>query len=338
MGAISSSSVNSVAASGNLVITAPASIVAGNLLVMICYNAGGGATVTPDTDWFLQIDSGVSNSSQAWVYTKTATISEPSTYTFNFDNSYNAMVCLQYPPLFIDSYIVNLDITDTLLTSAFSAYYSADQIVVGAGCGGGFTLATPTGLTFQDSTASYSNESLYAFDATALSTSIPSYSGLWSGTSAWTSIVFALSVTPPPSGASLTSDFSASGDATAYEPGTAQLTADFSATGDGVSYEPASASLSADFESNADGTAYEPATGSLTADFSANGDGTAYEPATGSLTADFEANGDGSAALYGEASLTGDVELNGDATTFIPATASLTWTKNLESVAEKGKL
>ena len=227
MGAISSSSVNSVAASGNLVITAPASIVAGNLLVMICYNAGGGATVTPDTDWFLQIDSGVSNSSQAWVYTKTATISEPSTYTFNFDNSYNAMVCLQYPPLFIDSYIVNLDITDTLLTSAFSAYYSADQIVVGAGCGGGFTLATPTGLTFQDSTASYSNESLYAFDATALSTSIPSYSGLWSGTSAWTSIVFALSVTPPPSGASLTSDFSANGDADYTPPSYGSLTSDF---------------------------------------------------------------------------------------------------------------
>ena len=227
MGAISSSSVNSAAASGNLVITAPASIVAGNLLVMICYNSGGGATVTPDTDWFLQIDSGVSNSSQAWVYTKTATISEPSTYTFNFDTSYNAMVCLQYPPLFVDSYIVNLDITDTLLTSAFSAYYSADQIVVGAGCGGGFTLATPTGLTLQNSTASYSNESLYAFDATALSTSIPSYSGLWSGSSAWTSIVFALSATPPPSGASLTSDFSANGDADYTPPSYGSLTSDF---------------------------------------------------------------------------------------------------------------
>jgi hypothetical protein len=72
------------AASADITITAPTSITSGNLLVaFICQNdqGTGGAFATPPSGFTRR--SGINNSASLMVYTKTATGSEPASYTWS---------------------------------------------------------------------------------------------------------------------------------------------------------------------------------------------------------------------------------------------------------------
>jgi hypothetical protein len=158
------------AGSGSSVtVTAPASIAAGNLLIAIIYMANTGvATYSAPSGWTLAGSIGqFSGTGQGAVYTKTATASEPTSYTFSTLVAYTCAVVLQYAgatgldgaPLF-----TRVSTSTTSFASPSQTPAAGDGKVVAFGSFNGNTF-TASGPAARASAQAASAESLYAFDA-----------------------------------------------------------------------------------------------------------------------------------------------------------------------------
>jgi hypothetical protein len=114
---------NALAGGIPVVVTAPATITSGNLLLAIC--TCGTATWTPPSGWVLagtKASSG--NSPQISVYTKTATGSEPGSYTFSGSDGASDALCVS---------ILNILGPSRSFNGMFSAYTAAAAVTVGGG-------------------------------------------------------------------------------------------------------------------------------------------------------------------------------------------------------------
>ena len=192
------SSANDGGTGDPVVVTAPAGIVDGDLLLAFVYNSGASNTVvTPPSGWTL-VDT--TNDSPAdddimWLYTKVAS-SEPSTYTWSFDQEFSVVGILDYGPGTIDTDVTNFDNTADVLTSAFTAAAAGEKVVVGAGNYLGDSLTTPAGLTERISDAELEDQSLFVYDEVNATTSVPSFTGTWItyGANPWIAITVAIVV------------------------------------------------------------------------------------------------------------------------------------------------
>jgi hypothetical protein len=158
------------AGSGSSVtVTAPASIAAGNLLIAIIYMANTGtATYSAPSGWTLAGSIGqFSGTGQGAVYTKTATASEPTSYTFSTFVAFACAVVLQYAgatgldgaPLF-----TRVSTSTTSFASPSQTPAAGDGKVVAFGSFNGNTF-TASGPDARASARAANAESLYAFDA-----------------------------------------------------------------------------------------------------------------------------------------------------------------------------
>jgi hypothetical protein len=87
-----SSSINQVASSATNTVTAPAGIVAGDLLVMVASNFEARTISTPPSGWTMVLNE--SSDPSAQVYTKIATGSEPADYAWGWSGSNNNTIAI----------------------------------------------------------------------------------------------------------------------------------------------------------------------------------------------------------------------------------------------------
>jgi hypothetical protein len=164
--------------------TAPSSIAAGNLLVAIVMGAQGSTTITAPAGWTQAAQENVisgpgSSPGSCAVFTKTATGSEPATYTFSetgSSSSYLDAAILQY------SGVSGLDGTPAFNTVTTAATAStapsmtpsgATDTWVTAFCGYlGNSFTTPAGMAARVNATLASVVSVYTFDE-QLSSSAP---------------------------------------------------------------------------------------------------------------------------------------------------------------------
>lgn len=169
--------------SNSVTITAPASIVSGNLLVTVLgvIQNPAGLVVTPPSGWSLAGSNAFANAALA-VYTKTATGSEPGSYTFSTSTTgsvflvatvqqhsvtaldgtptYSAVATGTNPVVFPSITPTSGHTVDTWLTVAIANNGT-----------GSTTFSTPTGFTARDHAGNGSLESTIASFTKLLSSS-----------------------------------------------------------------------------------------------------------------------------------------------------------------------
>lgn len=157
----SSGNTTGSSAASSVTVTAPASIATGNLLIAVCFAnddstsaifsaptgwapAGVPSTGTPSGDTFI---------TDMAVFTKFATASEPTNYTFAFTNSTNLIVgILQYSgvpssaPLYGSAYTPFYQVTSA--TAPVLTSWTSGEFLICAWQNFGATISTnPTGMT-----------------------------------------------------------------------------------------------------------------------------------------------------------------------------------------------
>jgi hypothetical protein len=173
-----------------LTVSAPASIVAGNVLLAYLTNSGAAPTAGP-TGWTQLSSAGTANA--AWW--KLATSSEPTSYTWTFGaGTYAEGLIVQYSGVGstpIDTY-TNNSATGTAITSTAATNSAAGETYVlflGAEKYA-VTFTTPSGLTLEASVSGI--YPISAYDAVASTTSVASISSTLSATATWGATVISL--------------------------------------------------------------------------------------------------------------------------------------------------
>lgn len=178
---------------GTLVVNAPASITTGNLLVFVGGWDSTTGTPTLPTGWAQVGSLHRGNFASSFVAVKTATGSEPASYTFTLPTRFNAGAILQF------SGPTGLDGTPGFNSGGSSTNASAPAVtaagsdvwVVGFLDGSnGASFTTPTGFTVGPSSRTAGSESIFTFyksvgsgsTGTAASTAAPAT--FWTGISA----------------------------------------------------------------------------------------------------------------------------------------------------------
>jgi hypothetical protein len=167
---VSGSAASAPVNTATITVTAPASMVAGNLLVAVVMGNSGTTTITTPAGWTQAAqENPAGNPGSCAVFTKTATGSEPTSYTFDEPSgfSYMGVAVLQY------SGTSGLDVAPafnvaTASTTACTAPSvtpsgSSDTWVTAFCSFQGYSFSTPTGMTARTSSAA-SNVSVFTFD------------------------------------------------------------------------------------------------------------------------------------------------------------------------------
>ena len=133
-------------------VPAPASIVAGNLLMAVMQVMYGTASAGASSGWTKQTELGAGTAAYIAVFTKTATGSEPGSYTFTWTGvSYGAVNILQYSGttgLDGTSQLINSTTANTSIAApSITPSVTGDMWVAAAGQAAGANPSLPAGFT-----------------------------------------------------------------------------------------------------------------------------------------------------------------------------------------------
>lgn len=188
--------------SASLSASAPGSIVAGNLLLAFVYASGSNAgtrTITAPSGWTLvtSVTNGATTKLTA-CYSKTATGSEPASYTWSCNATATiglTIQLLEFSPCVTDGSIVTATATSAAFTTTtFTCGDAADGLVFGVFPAGNQTASvTPTGSTARAALSDGSITGVEAFTGpNPGSTTVPAASGTLTASVAHTVIAVAL--------------------------------------------------------------------------------------------------------------------------------------------------